>query len=72
MEWQGDEEYEEEVDNLSLDAIGGKAKGKGQKDKSKGTGKGKEKGKERTAWVERRACHGCGVLCHILRDCPAA
>ena len=77
-EWQQWTEYcatcEDETgyENPSLDAIGGKSKGKGKKGKGKGKGKDKGKDTTRTAWVERRACHGCGVVGHILRDCPAA
>ena len=60
MEMQGDEEYEEEAENPSLDAIGGKAKGKGKgkkkgKDdlaKGKGKGRGRDRQQRRLVWIE--------------------
>ena len=49
MEWRGDEQYEEQNENPSLDAIGGKATGTGKSKKGKGKGKPKDKGKYRPA-----------------------
>ena len=66
--------------NPSLDAISGKAKGKGKgkkgksKDdlaKGKGKGRGRDQQQQRPVCIEKRACHGCGVVGHILRDCTA-
>ena len=75
MELQGEVEYEEEhaaAEASALDAIGGKAKGQSKTGKTKGKGKGKDKDGGRPAWSERRACHDCGVVGHMIRDCPAA
>ena len=33
----------------------------------KGYGKGKGWGDQSATWVERRACHGCSEVSHILR-----
>ena len=58
MEWQGDKEYEEEAENPSLDAIGGKAKGKGKgnnkgnHDLAKGKGKGRGRPTTRTTRLD--------------------
>ncbi len=47
--------------------------GKGGNDAGKGYGKGYgEKGYGESEWIERRACHGCNEVGHILRDCPKA
>ena len=34
--------------------------------------KAKVWGAQSPSWVERRACHGCKEIGHILRDCPKA